>query len=258
MLMLSQQAFATTYCTDASIGACWLMNDTSGNLADSSGKANTLTSWYGTATYSATGQFGTAITLNNSPFYNSSGTSIQVSLPITLTVWLKPASVTANQVIYSNAGMYGGSTGAQNGVWMFLNSSGQVQCGFGDGGGSGSSHQQIATTTSSLTNSTYTHVACVIQGSSNIQIYFNGSSQSVSNAGSGGSISYSGGGELYTTIGRDAYGNYSSTMTATYDELAQFDRALSSTEISNIMNNGLQSNESAGGTAVNSFFGDTF
>lgn len=242
-LLFSTLANATTYCTDANIGACYLLNEASGNLADSSGNNNTLSIWYGTATYSATGKFGTAVTQANSPFYQTSGwTNVQVALPISIVAWLNPASFATDQMIYANGG-YLNQGGFYVGAWMYLYSSGQIQCGYGDNTSGASTAQQTTTSTASISTGTYTHVACVIQGSGNIQIYFNGVNQSVTNSGTGGAISY-GGSEDYQVIGRDAYGNVT-TNTVTYEELAQFNRVLTSTEINNIMNNGLQSTEGA-------------
>ena len=252
MVLWAQGAWATTYCTDASISSCWLMDNSSGNLTDSSGNSNTLASWYGSATYSTTGKFGTSVTLSGSPFYMSgvTETNMKPSLPITIVGWFYPTTVSVQQNLFGNEG-YLNNVSHFSGAFMTLSSSNHVVCGYGDNTANNSSGYQIATGTATIAANTWVHIACTIQGSSNIQIYVNGSADSAAYSGSGGAMAYrgnsTGAASDWPVIGRDTAGAYSS-YAGRIDELAQFSRVLSSTEINNIMNNGLQSAEGGGAT----------
>ena len=245
--LLATRGWCVTYCTDASIGMCYLLDESSGNIADSSGNLNIGVA-QGVPTYSQTGKFGTAILINATDFRINDGastTNLKVSLPISIVAWVNPANLSSTHDIWGNGGHINASDKV-HGAFMFTNSSGDVVCGYGDDTSSSSTGYQIATTNSAISTGSYVHIACVIQGASNIQIYINGSSVSVTNSGTGGSIAYdsltAGGSD--PRVGGDNWGG--ANANATIDELAQFSRLLSSTEINNIMNNGLQSNETSG------------
>ena len=256
LLLISNKAWATTYCTDASIGGCWLMNDTSGNIADTSGNGYNSTNSGGTITYSQSGTFNNAIAFSSSGYFRWIGSwpLLKVSLPITFVGWIKPNSVTTNNPIFANEG-WRNSAGNLSGAWMIIDSSGHVQCGFGDNTSNTTTGEQLDTSTPTISASTFTHVACVINGASNMSIYINGSSVAGTYSGSGGALAYRGGGGDNPYMASNAWGD--TFMTGTLDQVAEFGRALSSTDISNIEASGLGSSESGGGVTSTTINGAT-
>lgn len=65
-LILTLPAFAYDCTTDTNVFGCWLAEDASGGLADSSPNSRNLTEVGSGHTYQATGQFGYGVTLNGS------------------------------------------------------------------------------------------------------------------------------------------------------------------------------------------------
>lgn len=72
---------ATILNLDASLSAYWKCDEASGNLADSSGNARTLTSSGSGTTYGASGAAGRAISLNGSGYFTRADSVLGATLP---------------------------------------------------------------------------------------------------------------------------------------------------------------------------------
>lgn len=112
--------------------------------------------------------------------------STKPELPMTFITWIKT-------VTGSNQGLFTNDLGlgtTYRGVWINLNTLGQIGANYGSGGAPAGSSRRTGTTTTSIPNNQWTHVACVIRGATDMSVYFNGVSQSMSFDGTGGAISY--------------------------------------------------------------------
>jgi hypothetical protein len=231
-LCFQQVSWATNFCSDAHMAGGWLLNESSGTAVDCSSQGNNLNN-PNNITYSQAGKFGTAFGFTSSPEssinINTQPASLDPVLPITMTAWVQTTS-TNEMVVETSNGYFDGACG-HSGYWMNV-TSGKLVCGFGDNAGG----IQIDTSTTSVNTGSYVHVACVINGASNMVMYVNGVAESNTYSGSGGSMVYRGSSDHFR-LGDSACG--ARTFIGNLDEVSLFNRVLTSTEINSIMNSGL-------------------
>jgi hypothetical protein len=138
------------------------------------------------------GVFGDALSFNGASSYvdlgNTSATGpLKPALPVTVSAWIKPTSAGQSAAIFAadrgDSGKYAG--------YNLQVSSGVLSCGYGDGTGGGSStYRRTKTGTTSLSAGQWYHVAGVIQGATNMNLYVNGVDDGGSYSGSGGVMAY--------------------------------------------------------------------
>ncbi len=169
------------------------------------------------------------INLNNPLITNN---PIKVPLPISISAWINPSSVTTSQSIVSTDEM---DNCKYAGVQLQLTNLGRIaiQYGAGDKGGSGPFRgTKIGTSVLAIGN--WYHVVGVINGLGNMDIYINGVNNGGTYSGSAGSIGYS-------TLYPSKIGNSdSSTCSATFpfngviDNVRIYNRSLTSSDVQSL------------------------
>ncbi len=209
-----------------------------GNAIDASGNA-----YHGT--YAATGttdRFGNA---NCASSFNGSTEYIDLpnvaalkpQLPVTISMWVNLSDATdlTKCYVFSNDFMqndYHGIFAAVGGA----GSGQQCNIGYGAGAGNnGSNNRRNKISTSNVPSGTWTHITYVVRGATDMEIYIDCVDDGGTYAGTGGALQYS---STPGTIGRyDAHAlNPAYYYDGSLDDLMYWNRALSSTEISNLCN----------------------
>ena len=149
------------------------------------------------------------------------------SLPVTVCAWVKPdQSNTAARLFYTH-----NHSAAYHGVWFHI-FRGNMVLAYGDGTRRANTARRSGHTPLSPTPGEWIHVAGVIRGSRQMSLYVNGNAASVTYSGSGGAmVANSGPGQ----IGGYPFGSNPSYFDGQMDELSFWDRALSQTEIRDLM-----------------------
>lgn len=208
------------------LSAYWRMEN---NLLDSAGTNN------GTGINSpsyAVGHAGQALRLN--------GTTQRVSIPAHSSI--KPASlpVTFAAYVYLNA-LDGstrlfesdGSSSGYFGYWIGIQPTGQLGVHYGSGGGAGPSSRRSKHSTAAISAGRWYHVAAVIRGAGDIDIYIDG-------VDAGGT--YTGTGGAYLPGTNPAFIGYSSIsgshLYGMVDELVIYTRSLNASEIAQLAQSG--------------------
>jgi hypothetical protein len=160
---------------------------------------------------SVAGQTGQGISFDGSNDYINLNhpSSIQTSLPVTLSAWIKVGSVSSYYTLLST----GGSASNYGGVDLATMTN-KIEVDYGDNGGSGSGHRRTKISNTSISANTWIYVVATMQGSSNMNIYINGSNAGGSYDGSGGSLAY---GTDNAAMGSNAWGN--SFLNGSLDEV---------------------------------------
>ncbi|MFC2088981.1 LamG domain-containing protein, partial [Calditrichota bacterium] len=150
--------------------------------------------------------------------------SLKPPLPITVTMWVKYYGLGQNMLTTNfNETNYHGIIFGLNFVTGYFN------MGYGDGGGIGPSYRRSKYTSPPPANEWF-HIAAVIRGAEDMDIYFNGVDAGGTYAGSGGALAYDNGS---MNIGR-----YDSNQTGPpgyfygiLDQIRLYNRALNGSEI---------------------------
>lgn len=247
----------TEYCLDESIGGCYTLNETGLSFVKDHGKYGYNSTTTG-ATRGVAGVFGSAFTFNGSTSQLRFGTAANLkpaTLPISFVAWSKLAATGSRRMIIGNEGRLN-SNGQVSGAWLIINSSNRIECGYGDNTGSGSTAYRIKTGTTAMSSGTWYHLACNIRGATDMDLFVNGVDDGGSYTGTGGAMVYRGAGGDDPHIGAESFGT--AFYNGTLDEVAQFNRSLTSTEVADIRDNGLSGGQfNTGGSTVN-FGGATF
>lgn len=225
LIFLSTPAYATNWVGEASCINAWLMDESSGSIIDSCGTNDLGAS--GSPTYSQTGQFGTSIGFNGStPDFFFSEQADVTTEPFTFVAWGNPDDVTnghtlvwigdRTQVDEMQTIVMGGDQ-ANDPIRAFS---------FSTAGGFDES-----TKTSFTAN--FHHAAGVWATTTSRIAYLDGV------AGTENTASNEPSGEQRTAVGMLRDGSPGFPMFGDIDEAAIFDVALDSTDINDIMDNGL-------------------
>ncbi len=160
----------------------------------------------------------------------SNSTSSTLDYPISIAAWVKinNLSSTPSYPIYfsSNTATF------YQGFWLTINPAGNLAFSFGDGGGTNNqAYRRTGYTNLSLSAGEWIHVAGVATSATNVVLYVNGESRTVSYSGSGTGI--------ISNPASTAYiGQNSRTLTSfdgEIDELSVWSKALSQNEVRDLM-----------------------
>jgi hypothetical protein len=184
-----------------------------------------------------TGQYGQGISFDGINDFIDLGTTVLLkpSLPITMSAWIKTNAIGSTQGIMTND-----KTGHANhsGAWMDLNSNGKITVHYGSNTGCDSYSRRTKVGTTTLSPNTWYHIAAVIQGATNMQIYVNGVNDNGSYSGTGGSLAYATGGRsVIGKVGNCPSGDY--IFNGVIDDVRFYDKALTQTEVAGDMGTGI-------------------
>lgn len=196
-----------------------------GNALDSSGNANH--GMLNGATFT-TGQSGSAVFLDGiDDFISIPNTQkLDAPLPVTISTWVRIEDYDPNLVFWSDW-----EEDVYNGAWLNI-VNGIVSAAYGDGGAIGPQSRRSKRGTSTIPLQTWTHVAIVIRGATDMDIYVNGRNDCGTYNGSGGGISYSGNpGRIGQIDPFAAPGTIFDFYHGAIDELRYYNRALEEEEI---------------------------
>jgi len=152
--------------------------------------------------------------------------SLQISLPITITAWIKPDDMSVYRGIFATDT----TSGAYYGVWFQTTSGRSIQVNYGDGTGGGPSNRQSKTGANTLSTGKWAHVAAVVRDASDMDLYINGIDAGGSyNGTSTNAMAFS---TAPARIGSDGTNYFDGYI----DDVKVFNRSLNAEEINNIMN----------------------
>lgn len=196
-----------------------------GNVLDSSGNANH--GMLNGATFT-TGQSGSAVFLDGmNDFISIPNTQkMDAPLPVTIASWVKIEDYDPNLVFWNDW-----EEDVYNGAWLNI-VNGIISAAYGDGGAIGPQSRRSKRGISAIPLQTWTHVAVVIRGATDMDIYVNGRNDCGTYNGSGGGISYSGNpGRIGQIDPFAASGTIFDFFHGAIDELRYYNRALEESEI---------------------------
>ncbi len=152
--------------------------------------------------------------------------SLKPDLPVTLSAWVKLSVLNNGETIISL------DDPAINyyGVFFQIHPDNYVHVSYGDGGPATISSRRGKTGTTSLNSGTWYHVAAVVKGATDMDLYINGYDDGGSYNGGGGSLAYSSGDSFMGSTGGSR-----SFYNGTIDEVVIYNRALSAEEIQGLM-----------------------
>lgn len=156
---------------------------------------------------------------------------LSLTFPCSIMYWSKPISTTFG--FYKSIFRSHADTSGPAGIHLVVKSDNTVQAGFGrniySGNFNDTTYGNFATTSTTLTPSQWYHLAAVIKGKDNMDVYINGVRQSVSYTGAATTISYSA--NTYPTFARVYQSSNYRYCTFQVDDARIYNRALSEKEI---------------------------
>lgn len=221
----SKPAVGPAGCLIASLTACWLMNEGTGDtIFDFGDKRNIVTFGSGTErpVWQA-GQYGSCIYFDGGDFIN--GPSIgDLSLPLTIIASVKRSSTGNYDPIFNTHEI----DNIYYGACLIIRTDNTVWLQFGSGGGNGSGDRNTKHGTGSLVANKWYTIAGVIRGQNDMDIYIDGVDDGGSYSGTATTMS--------TSSGVPALGRWLATATDQYiigniGYVYLFNRALSASEI---------------------------
>jgi len=243
-------AYAPQYGISSGLVGYWTLDSrdtqktsaTAGTTFDISGNNNkgTLSNmWVGTST--VLGRIGQGIRFDGVNDYTTAGnaSSLKPSLPITMTMWIKPSLNHAGGLVAFRDGEF------HNGYWVTLLSLGGITLGYGSNTVCDAAGRRSGTTANSLVEpGKWTHIAAVIRGATDMTLSINGVAQSLAYTGTGGSIVYAAGSTLKIGVGQ--FGGGPGCLPSYYngqiDDVRIYNRSLSENEIKALYRMGLTQN----------------
>ncbi len=216
------------YAGDTSnLEGAWLLDESSGTRIDETANSNDLTD--NNTVTSTTGQFGSAgqFTAASSEFLSitdGSQTGLDVTGDITLGMWFNPDSISQQSLI--------GKTGSDRAYNLQLRAGGTIRC-FTSSDGAAFDGDLESTTTLSAGGGWY-HISCRVS-STTMTLRIDGSDEGTTDT-TNGSINNST--EDFNIGANSSTANFADGQ---IDEAFIFSRALSTTEIDDIKDNGLES-----------------
>ena len=187
----------------------------------------------------ATGQIDGALEFNGVDDNIDLGTdsSLKMDLPVTCCAWIKLSSTGSSDMIIA---LGKGQSNWYYGVFVNIRADGLLLAHIGDGTGKSATDQRWKEGTTVLTDGQWYHVAAVVRGGVDMELYINGENDGGSYGGTGGSLKYAGtngssfiGGTTSESIGT------TSPFDGVIDDVAVFNRALTPEEIEQIYQDGL-------------------
>ncbi len=158
---------------------------------------------------------------------------LKPQLPVSIMYWVRFDNLAPQYTtIFTNDF----STSAHSGVWTNLSSDGRMTVSYGDNTGFYSANRRTKIGTTSVTKEQWNHVALIVRGANDMDIYLNCENDGGTYSGTGGTLTY---GNYYTgSVGRkDANaGDNTYYFKGALDDLKYYDRVISYTEIQNNCN----------------------
>jgi len=237
LLSIAVPAHAIDWTAQASCKGGWLFDESSGNAVDECDTLNdgTVTG----VTYSATGQFGTAFTFAPNDFVEMDGNELGAG-DLTFVHWLKTTS-TSGAISFGEANSGGGVNERALVIFQINNASGRMTWFVRD---LTNSSALVNDSTGDMNDGTFHHWAGVADEDGNIELFKDGTSV-------GTAVHPSGSNSFNTTsVGVLRRGSASNFLTGTIDEPAKFNVLLDSTDINDILDNGLKGAPVASGRRI--------
>jgi len=150
----------------------------------------------------------------------SNSYGIKPDLPVTIAAWIYYEQ--DGGIFHNNS-----NTALYYGVWLNIQANGKLSTGFGDGDPIGSQSRRSFITTDTVSQHTWHHVAAIIRGATDMELYIDGVSMQGIYTGSGGPLAYS---QDPAIIGRQ-YISDPFYYGGNIDELYFYNRELSEEEI---------------------------
>jgi len=163
--------------------------------------------------------------------------SLKPPLPVTLAAWIKLSMVNKDQHIINLDKL----PSVHTGIWFAVRDTNELVATYGDGGGGNPSDRRTKNGTTALDVDTWYHVAAVIKGPTDMDIYINGVDDGGTYSGSGGSLYYTANNDSF--IG--SYGGFSHFFDGIIDDVRVYDRALFPEEVKELYYEGLSYSERA-------------
>ncbi len=202
-----------------------MQQETSGNIAHDSTRFGLDCILQGDASWAA-GYIDNAVRLDGDGDYIDLGSSSRLKqpLPITFSLWFKLDNLTNYQVIINLDANDTGGDHRFYGPELLIMNTGEVAISYGDGQPNYSLRYKIGTT--QLATDAWYHIAGVIRGPEDMDIYINGSNDDGAYGGTGGPMAYLGGpAYLGSRKGSEYF------MHGRLDDVRMYSRALSESEI---------------------------
>ena len=169
-----------------------------------------------------TGQVGGALSFDGINDYVDLGnnSSLEFGLPVTISAWVNIDVLDNNVILATDA-----SNSVYSGVWFQIHQ-GLIDIAYGDATGGGAITRRAKKGLTALQTGTWYHIAGVIRGATDMDIYINGVNDGGVYSGSGGNVAYT---SANAKIGKGVvWENYFQGL---IDEVAIYDKALSAYEI---------------------------
>ncbi|MFC1738672.1 LamG-like jellyroll fold domain-containing protein [Planctomycetota bacterium] len=157
--------------------------------------------------------------------------SLKPDLPLTLSAWIKLDSSGSRQYVIS----LDDQSSNYYGVWMQVQPDGNVNISYGDGGDRELVHRRTKNGTTILSTNDWHHVAAVVRGPVDMDIYINGQNDGGTYSGTGGGLQYSFSGNSNIGTRLDLLNAFDGII----DEVGLYDRALTEQEIEQIIYSGV-------------------
>lgn len=118
----------------------------------------------------------------------TSASQFQPDFPITIAAWVKKEATSPNSAFMVFTNSY--QDDYYDGVWLNINASNKITAAYGDGGGASTASRRSKTGISQLTPGAWHHVAVVIKGAKDMEVYLDGINDCGSYSGTGAGLSY--------------------------------------------------------------------
>jgi len=199
------------------------------NATDSSptGANGKLTNF--TSTTTRAGKLGQALEFDGSNDYVDVGesTAFESALPVSVAAWVYFDNFTDDSSIFRA----NDEDGRYNGYWCEIdNSTQELRAHFGNGGGANSGSRESKFGNTALKSRQWYHVACVIRGADDMDLYIDGVDDGGSYSGTGSTLFYDTTAGIKHTIGIDT-GGTDEFFDGRLDDVRVYNRALSKSEI---------------------------
>ncbi len=162
---------------------------------------------------------------------NANPFSMQKTLPISIVAWVNVGGPGLNCVFKNDF-----SLGYYSGVWLNINANQQVVAGYGDGGLPTPAHRRTKIGSTSLQFGNWYHVAVVIKGEEDMEIYINGTNDCGTYSGTGQALDY------YNVVGTIGRSSTSSSNNHYFDgkisEVRMFDGELTESQVQTLAGGG--------------------
>lgn len=246
--LVCSQAWATNYCEDANIIGCWPLEEGSGTTTQD-GSANNLDgtftsagnpAWYSTSTPDA---WSTQAVDFSSDTINFGDTTLTDNLStFSASFWVNVDTLAGNSRFVDKWG----DAGQRQIITSIYDDANDNKVAFASRHPTNENYYGVYTTNGVLTVGSWIHVACVWSAYQTMAIYINGTSAGTSVWFASGLAYNTGTSTTQIRTGADSTGN---NLDGKMDDVGTWIDAITSTEINDIMDNGL-----VGATAARRIF----